>query len=410
MRKGATLLQTTPLLYELQETTVDSIVDICSEISPATTPVKILMSDDWRMGVALIRPSNTWNGDGPAGTLILFTTARGGNSECARSTIWQCANVKMGSDASFSHRNLLWRVEVVPLAGSNSMDPVSSVNIPGYLFLNDEEDGFRLTWATQNWPDDHTTSPAVHSFESASTSFVAPTIPYLSFEMTWERIDCDRLSGERILPAVGEPSGVKVIKEGHLNIQVLLNDVLSRRRSMDEMQPIDFCYNLVSIQDAGRLAQLVITFIRSQRPGSLAFFVDVDILSGRYQERNWMKNVNARDPVALRCWSNALALNQRMKELRLGPFSVKPIHGMDWSKLCVESSYDADEEDDFHPHVWHDYVSTTTSLLANRKPPKFISLSTMYPDCDLITNKAITDCLPVRSIRGKNSPTELIYG
>ncbi len=402
---GATLLQTIPLLHEIpEESPEDAIFNFRRGISPATTPVKILLSNDWRMGVALFQPSNVWREEGPVGTLILFSTPCAMNSQSNASTIWQCTNVKMGADASFSCRNLLWKVEKLPLLHSDSTYSISVLNVPGYLFLNDEEDGYRLTWVADRSPDDVCTPS-----EPILISTIGEDKTILSFERTWERYDSDLRSGERIVPLVAKTSGMEVFCESFVHIQVLLNAILSQRKGMSEEKPSDFLYSLISTTNAGRAAEFIITFIRTQRPGSLGVFVEVDLFSGRYQERNWVKNVSAIDSVALRNWSNALALNQRMKQLRVGPYSVKPNHAFDWSKLCIDSSFDPDSCDDFSPFFWQDYVDSEEAI-STRKPPKFISISTLYPDCDLITNKAITDCLPVCYLRGKDSPIEVIYG
>lgn len=55
------LLQTTPLLYEINnDSAEDAIFNFRRNVSPATTPVKILVSSDWRLGVAIFQPSNVW--------------------------------------------------------------------------------------------------------------------------------------------------------------------------------------------------------------------------------------------------------------------------------------------------------------------------------------------------------------
>ena len=70
----APLLQTVPLLYDvLDESPEDAIFNFRRGISPATTPVHILMSSDWRMGVASFQPSDVWREEGRVGTLVLFS-------------------------------------------------------------------------------------------------------------------------------------------------------------------------------------------------------------------------------------------------------------------------------------------------------------------------------------------------
>ena len=55
------LLQTTPLLYEIfDESLEESVFNFRRSISPATTPVTLLISDDWKVGVAIFQPSTVW--------------------------------------------------------------------------------------------------------------------------------------------------------------------------------------------------------------------------------------------------------------------------------------------------------------------------------------------------------------
>ena len=417
----APLLQTIPLLYEIEDESVeDAIFNFHREVSPACTPVKILISRDWRMGVALFQPHSVWGDEGPVGTMVLFSAPRGQRDGSSRVTTWQCTNVKMWAGTRFSYRNLLWQVEGVPVAADlhkkTERDPntVRVHRLPATLFLNDEEDGFRLTWASEHklgtLGDERVVDNDV-LLSSPLGTCVNPSVRILSFEATWERFDSDGLNGGRILPAVKEPVGVSVLSEGYLHIEVLLRDVLLKRKGVAEQKPSEFFYNLVSVTNAGRVAELIVTFIRTTRPGSLGFFVKVDLYTGQYQEQNWVKNVHAQHPSTLRQWCNALALNQRMKSLRVGPYAIRLDHIMDWSRLCTETDrgFDPDKADDFTPRFWEEYVEGEGPV-ATRKIPKLISYSTLYPDCDFITNKAITDFCPAVSLQGHDSPTELVYG
>ena len=55
------LLQTTPLLYEIfGESPEEAVFNFRRGISPSTTPVKLLISSDWRVGVAMFQPSTVW--------------------------------------------------------------------------------------------------------------------------------------------------------------------------------------------------------------------------------------------------------------------------------------------------------------------------------------------------------------
>lgn len=57
------LLQTVPLLYNdipSNETMEDSIFNFRRNISPASTPVFVLVSNEWKIGMAMFQPSDVW--------------------------------------------------------------------------------------------------------------------------------------------------------------------------------------------------------------------------------------------------------------------------------------------------------------------------------------------------------------
>lgn len=56
------LLATVPLLYDtsINESPEETIFDFRRNVAPATTPVKILISNDWSVGMAMFQPSNVW--------------------------------------------------------------------------------------------------------------------------------------------------------------------------------------------------------------------------------------------------------------------------------------------------------------------------------------------------------------
>eukprot|EP00525_Craspedostauros_australis_P003811 CAMPEP_0198123670 /NCGR_PEP_ID=MMETSP1442-20131203/38083_1 /TAXON_ID= /ORGANISM="Craspedostauros australis, Strain CCMP3328" /LENGTH=53 /DNA_ID=CAMNT_0043782909 /DNA_START=1 /DNA_END=158 /DNA_ORIENTATION=+ len=48
-----------------------------------------------------------------------------------------------------------------------------------------------------------------------------------------------------------------------------------------------------------------------------------------------------------------------------------------------------DAEDDLDPQLWKPCVA------GKGKPPKKISMSTVYPDCDVVTNETVISSIPV---------------
>jgi hypothetical protein len=316
----------------------------------------------------------------------------------------------MGANASFTLRNLLWRVDGIP-AGHQSGASLQNMfdyvlQLPGYLIFNDEEDGFRITWVLDQWDVQESKCKREITDSPLKSGFVSKA-PILSVQDTWEEFHSDGYSGQRIsLDDGATASGVTVASEVFLHVDALLGEILDRRKGVSETHP-EFFYNLVSVTDRGRVAEFVITFLRKEKPGSLGVFVKVDLFTGRTQELDWVKSTGTMDTSSLRAWSNTLALNRRMRHVGAGPFSINAKgHSRDWGSLCKESYFDYDEEDDYDPLFWSEYIGNTQA----KRPPKFISLASIYPDCDLVTNDAITSCLPVSSLQCKDSPVQLAYG
>lgn len=319
----------------------------------------------------------------------------------------QCINVRMGANTSFTLRNLLWRVDETPLRGTGSLAMFDSVlQLPGYMLFNDEEDGFRITWVLDQWNLEESACKREIRNSPLQSGFVATT-PILSVQDTWEELQYDAYSGRRVFLDDGATvSGVSVANEVFLHVDILLGEILNRRKGVYETYP-DYYYNLISVTNGGRVAQLVIAFLRKEKPGSLGIFVNVDLFTGKAQELDWVKSTGTMDTSSLRAWSNSLALNRRMRHVGAGPFSINTKgHSRDWGLLCKELYCDWDEEDDYDSAFWSEFVGNTQA----KRPPKFISFASIYPDCDLVTNHAITSCLPVSSLQCKNSPIQLVYG
>eukprot|EP00980_Cylindrotheca_fusiformis_P007003 scaffold1470_cov195-Cylindrotheca_fusiformis.AAC.3 len=408
-RPGVTpLLATIPLLYDpmVNESAEETIFNFTRNVSPATTPVKILVSNDWNMGMAMFQPSNVWREEGQVGTIVLFGLPQGHRRSRVTKAM-QCVNVRMGATASFTLRNLLWRVDKTPTRDRNrpgKQDIFDSIlQLPGYLLFNDEEDGFRITWVLDEWDIQISKCHEEASTSPLQSGFISST-PILSVQDTWEDFHYDSHSGKRVLlEDEASASGVSVANEVFLHVDVLLGEILNRRKGVSESYP-EYFYNLVTVTDGGRVAQIVITFLRKEKPGSLGMFVNVDLFTGKAQELDWVKSTGTLDTSALRMWTNTLALNRRMRHVAAGPFSINAKgHSRDWGRLCKELNFDYDEEDDYDPSFWSEFIGNTQT----KRPPKLISLASIYPDCDLVTNDAITSCLPVSSLQCKNAPVQL---
>ena len=174
----------------------------------------------------------------------------------------------------------------------------------------------------------------------------------------------------------------------------------------------EYFYNLITVVHGGRVAEIVITFLAKGKNGALGVFLWVDLFSGQHQELEWVKSERTTEVSSLRLWCNAIALNRRMQQVRAGPYSAEAKSSVDWgSSLCKETFLDHDEEDNFDPEIWRGFCRSQALGFGKPKPcPKWISLSSLYPDCDLITNRAVMSKLPVSSMESKHSPIRLVYG
>jgi hypothetical protein len=422
-RMKAPLLQTVPLLHGVGK--LDGrggeeavIFNFHGAVSPASTPVRVLMSNDWKIGVALVTKPKPWDASigSDSGTLILFSLSRGGRGHDT-TKVYTCNNVDIPSSSVGIMRNLLWQVHTIPYrdgrCGNLETFLINSYySAPGYVFFNDEGDGFRMTWLTEEtFISDQSCQKEVFSEQSPLRKAVHPDTMILSSQDTWEENVCDIVTGSSKLTVTTSPSGVSVVTEAYLHMGILLGNILSKRKIFAGTHP-DYFYELISLQSGGRIANLVIIFERKIKACALGVFVDVDLFTGAYEELDWVQSKETKDFGSLRIWCKRLAINRRMKQLRAGPYSVDPEYSMDGSRLAKETNtFDNDQEDDYDEKVWHDFV-LGKGTKNGRSPlaPKLVTLSSLYQNCDTVSNDALLNCKPVLAMRAKDAPIRLRYG
>lgn len=452
----APLLQTTPLYCgtrRLHRAPTDSvadgeILDHHRDVSPSTTPVELIISKDWKVGVALLYPTIT---DGPlqmdsqdinnnanngnTASMVFFTLPRRQFSSRTINNgirndvnvIFKCNNVPMFRNDD-SRRKMLWSVESIPNKDETSPNLTRNVyhtyfRTPGYLLCNDEGNGVRLTWATEKC---FLVSSCL-SVVSIDSRFVSGLIgsagvKILSHQQqnsSWTEAHYNKMTGEAIAQDLNADSTseslsaaqVSIVNESFLQLDVLLADVLSRRKGISETRP-DFCFSLISVNRSGRIADFVIVFTRKNKACSLGFYVKIDLFSGMFVELDWLRSKGKKETFSLRKWCNKLAVNRRMQYLRAGPFAVTEKHALDCTRLCRETfTFDNDEEDDYDESYWREFVLDEKNSEGKKRcqAPKLVTLSSLYPSCDIITNQAIINFEPVMSIRAKDSPIQLVY-
>ena len=313
--------------------------------------------------------------------------------------------------------------------------------LSAYMLFNDEDDGFRITWISVE-ENAEICATKVES-NTATSGAIRPARSDI-LEQTdgniWEECLSDPSTGQRLSDGGDNQSQsntncVKVSFEVYLHVDALLSDILSRRQSsLFKKSPYqtgnvffmpDFFYSLVSASPDNLGVVLVIVFSNREKmmaqsaknvPSSLGVFVRFNLLDQSYEELKWVQHPSCDDTPSMKRWCNSLALNWRMKECRVGVFcldssKIAP-HLDQWVGSTHECNVDEDLLDDYNFDLWNDYVERRNSAQkkGNVTAPKDVSMSSLYPYCDVITNRAVHNAIPVKRIASRKSPIELIYG
>jgi hypothetical protein len=323
-------------------------------------------------------------------------------------------------------RNLMWSTNIIPHGESDSSSLCAKVlHLPGYLFLNDEDDGFRMIWVlVGGWKDKEDIAellpPPLLPTKTSRNDIITK-----SDEVAWEEVFSKRYCGQLEKPVGASQNSLEIAFEAYFRVDALLDDILSHRKETFGYQNHavpNFHYNLISVEN-GRTATIVIVFGRhvqsssgldSRRSSSVGVFLQIGIFTQAYKETSWVQHPALPEASFLRRWSNILALNRRMKDQAVGPFC----HGVerdnvvdrfDWSRFYNDTNNDSNDSQDADPQVWGHYLSRvkTTTI---PKPPKCISCVSLFPDCELITNDAVRSAKPVPTMKSRNSTIEFVYG
>jgi hypothetical protein len=345
---------------------------------------------------------------------------------------------------SFSKANRLWKVDFLPSKDEQPPDDPHRltrclIELPGYLHFLDEKSGFLMTWIYDTaWGKreakqqmDISWSPS--GIQPKSNRVIMSVSPNM-----WKQKLSDRMSGTKVPDTDGCRSQrsdevehdkdwqVSVNFTARLDVHRLLEDILLRRPTLvpgydqNNMLISTFpCYSfdLVAVIDGGRTVELVVAFEIGTAKGSIGVVLSVDILTQTYKELQWGKGADvqynpASDLVTnLSTWCSNLALQRRMRQQRVGPYSCFPDHPSDWSWLCQGTSSQLEQEDGRDPEIWK---ALTLKLEASRRKQfglcSLVSQSLVYPDCELADNQAVISRLPVFSMGCASGPTELVYG
>jgi len=280
-------------------------------------------------------------------------------------------------------RHLFWPVDYLP-SPDDSVDSDDSrltsmvTACPGYLYFIDEEEGYRLVWISESsWHKRAEMQVAVPE----STLSVRPhsnQVLTLCRDGNWEEYISERQTGADRRDTCGDLDAedddyrspmdgcddhspqLNMVLEARLNIVELLRDILMRRPNLapnytkTKVFP-DYSYELIAVHDGGQTAELVITFGEHSEPGKTGVFLSVNLFNQTYEEQKWVKCEAGAST------TNRLALNQRMRNRRVGP--------LDSNNLCAS----------------------------------------LYPQCDVVDNRAVIAQIPVMSMKCR-APITLVYG
>jgi len=442
------------------------------ESPAANIPIKVLLSQCESVGVAFLHHSTAaWNsssggsntfsespahGEDVLGTIVIFAATpttvigKGSSSRSTRlTTSYHLSNVRIGGWNAFTMRNLLWPTTLIPTTHVNTNESDSPTTfqylrqtLSAYMLFNDEDDGFRITWISIS-------ESSLENEEILCTSkpsTIRPTrndIVTKSEDNVWEIITSDSQTGcypntkededDNVNFQSKSKDGLRIAFELYLHIDALLSDIMSRRQaSLFKNTPYqnervsfmpDFYYNLVSVSPDNLRVTVIIVFSNKEKqmhstkkvPSALGVFVQVNLFDQSYNEIKWLQHPTLSDDAAsMNQWCNSLALNWRMKECRVGVFcldSAEVGSKFDsWTCKTHEENADDDLVDDRNINLWSDYITAKKAQGAAAKVPKDISMLSLYPHCDIITNRAVVQHIPVKRIPSRSSPIELIYG
>ena len=401
------------------------------------------------------------------GTVVIFETPR---DDAAITKSFHCCNVRIGGWKSFTMRNALWPAMYVPMKKPSSKESNCSLSSllfdtnvsSAYMLFNDEDDGFRITWIQSFKEEASDCTSAVkciplplHKIQAVRNDIVTVTDEHETWEACLSdprtglihQSDNDAADSLHHTTTKECPSHqLNIDFEVYLHIDALLIDILTRRQqssSMFQMSPYqsdmvrfipNFYYNLISVSGDGLDVILVIVFSNKEKmimqsssqtnasskkklPAALGVVIKFSLFNQSYDELRWVQHPSCDDDSSMKQWCNSLALNWRMKECGVGVFCLEQstLKNDTWKCETHERNVDEDLEDDYNCDLWSEYVihKEEAKLSKNRQavaPPKDISMSSLYPHCDVITNRAVYDAIPVKKISSRKSPTELIYG
>lgn len=381
----------------------------CSQI-----PVKILIAADGQIGIALFGKSFQVESDPEQsqeevlGYMTLFIPPGPGNMLNEHGTYTRYSNISLTKTMnSYTIRNLLWKTNIVPFRGEIKMEThrlTRSVKISStaHVFFLDDEDNFLIHWID------------FHSFHQIDDRYVMEDSDHDTSKPTLCYDDpCMLPWNDETLRSEDDPTleGITkrptVVYRAVLRMGVVLDDIIAHRQSLfgKSISHFKYAYSLICLHSNGRNVDVVLSFTdprmiksgKKTKNHAFAVLVSIDIFSQTYQQIQWYHHSNCTGTKKLQKWCDEIATHKRMIDMNIGPYCIsetkKDFHAF---KIQLHEENVLDPSD-WDPEIW------STDL------PKAIAISSMYPNCDVVTNDAILKNAPVAEIKARDFPIHILY-
>lgn len=390
--------------------------------SPVQTAVRIWLCSSGSLGIGMYRDTNNSSANQKQPVhVVLFRPPRAQTESTMQQyqsewrtqndeIAWKLHNVhapsQMAQDANPSKDcNMLWQIGYYPNSKTSSEEMSglcdSVMEGPSFLFLIDEEDGYRLTWITDSgWNEQELKHRHVEPLWSGhengagkkrkqpvvrSTRDTHIVVPVTRVDAGWERFN--NTSGLFEVPndEKNESGKNNILQNNHLDIAftaffsatALLHSILTRRPNL--VQPRfdsscartpNYAYHFIGLSKGGRSAEILLVFsVGPIGKGCIGIFLEVDLLTSDYREQEFIRHAHYDSPPST-CAN--LALERRYLSSRSGE--------------CESSSI----------AIKNDGVSKMLPIL--------------YPDCETIDNVAVRRQKPVWCMKAHDAPVEIVYG
>lgn len=338
---------------------------------------------------------------------------------------YRSCNVRIGGWNSYTMRNALWKTTLVPTCCGGFRKALSA-----YILFNDEDDGFRISWIASSFGIKDLTPTEIH-FQPGAKRPSRTDILSKPEDDAWEKIVTDTTNCQSYASHKVDGSDLEIAFELYLSVDALLSDILDRRKhssmfghsayQSNNVRFIpEFYYNLVSAEASRMEVTLVLVFSNREKmmhdtkrmPSVMGVFVKLSLYDQSYDELQW---VCYNDTRSMKSWCESLALNWRMKETAVGIFCTdSAISGASPNWLCNTHDHNCDEdlEDDKNEVLWNEYAEKRVNAAKKSQvvAPKAISMTSLFQNCDTVSNRAVQTAVPSTRMTSRCSPIEVVYG